>query len=135
MRINPWQNFKLGAWCERPNVKQFILQNYTPYLGDESFLAPISEKTAKVLGKYQEYCAEEQKRGGVFLVDEHTVSSLTTFKAGYIDQENEIIVGLQTDVPLKRAINPFGGMRITFIPRWTKFFDSFRVVVKNGESL
>jgi formate C-acetyltransferase len=112
MRINPWQNFKLGVWCESPNVKQFILQNYTPYFGDETFLTAISQRTKKVFDKYQEYCIEEQKRDGVFLIDEHTISSLTSFPAGYIDKANEVIVGLQTDVPLKRAINPFGGMRM-----------------------
>ena len=112
MRMNPWQHFKLGTWCDKPDVKQFILQNYTPYSGDESFLEPASERTKKVLTEYQEYCRLERERGGVYMVDENRISSLTTFPAGFIDRENESIVGLQTDVPLKRAINPFGGMRM-----------------------
>ena len=107
-----WNGFTQGSWTDEPNVKQFINLNYTPYFGDESFLQPISEKTSKVFDKYQEYCHEEHKRGGVYDVATDRISSLTTFPAGYIDKENEVIVGLQTDVPLKRAINPFGGMRM-----------------------
>ena len=107
-----WNNFILGTWTDTPDVKQFINLNYTPYYGDEKFLQTISDKTAKVFSKYQEYCKEEQVRGGVYDIATDRISSLTTFPAGYIDKENEVIVGLQTDVPLKRALNPFGGMRM-----------------------
>lgn len=107
-----WHGFTLGTWVDKPDVKQFINLNYTPYYGDESFLQPISEKTLKVFTKYQEYCLEEQARGGVYDIATDRISSLVTFPAGYVDKENEVIVGLQTDVPLKRALNPFGGMRM-----------------------
>lgn len=112
MTSTQWNGFTLGSWTTEPNVKQFINLNYTPYFGDESFLQPISEKTSKVFNKYQEYCQEEQNRGGVYDIATDRISSLITFPAGYIDKENEVIVGLQTDVPLKRALNPFGGMRM-----------------------
>ena len=112
MRVNPWQGFRLGSWCDTPNVKSFILQNYTPYNGDGAFLQPISDRTKKVFEKYNEYCKIERDRNGVFLIDEHRIAAIDSFAAGYIDAENEVIVGLQTDVPLKRAINPFGGMRM-----------------------
>lgn len=109
---NPWRYFNTGSWTSYPNVKQFIELNYTPYNGDESFLQPISARTQKVLDRYKEYCKLEQERGGVYKVDEDRISSLLTFPAGYIDRDNEVVVGLQTDEPLKRAINPFGGMRM-----------------------
>ena len=112
MSNSQWNGFTLGTWVDKPDVKQFINLNYTPYYGDESFLQPISEKTSKVFNKYQECCSEEQRRGGVYDIATDRISSLVTFPAGYIDKENEVIVGLQTDVPLKRAINPFGGMRM-----------------------
>lgn len=112
MKNNQWYNFVLGDWTEKLDVRQFINLNYTPYLGDESFLQPISQRTSKVFNKYTEYCKEEHKRGGVYTIDTERISSLLSFPAGYIDKENEVIVGLQTDEPLKRAINPFGGMRM-----------------------
>jgi formate C-acetyltransferase len=112
MKTNQWHNFVLGDWTEKLDVRQFINLNYTPYLGDESFLQPISHRTLKVFEKYTEYCKEERKRGGVDNIDTERISSLLSFPAGYIDKENEHIVGLQTAVPLKRAINPFASMRM-----------------------
>ncbi len=111
--MKQWEGFSAGAWQQEINVRNFIQKNYTPYEGDESFLAPATERTQKVLKKFEALLAEEQKKGGVLDIDVETVSSLTTYKPGYLDQENELIVGLQTDAPLKRGVNPFGGINMT----------------------
>ena len=111
--MKQWEGFSAGAWQQEINVRNFIQKNYTPYEGDESFLAPATERTQKVLKKFEALLAEEQKKCGVLDIDVETVSSLTTYKPGYLDQENELIVGLQTDAPLKRGVNPFGGINMT----------------------
>ena len=108
-----WNGFRSGKWQAEINVRDFIQQNYTPYEGDESFLAAPTDRTAKMLEKFEALLAEEQAKGGVLDIDVETVSSLTTYAPGYIDKENEIIVGLQTDAPLKRGVNPFGGINMT----------------------
>ena len=108
-----WNGFRSGKWQAEINVRDFIQQNYTPYEGDESFLAAPTDRTAKMLEKFEALLAEEQAKGGVLDIDVETVSSLTTYAPGYIDKENEIIVGLQTDAPLKRGVNPFGGINKT----------------------
>ena len=92
------------------NVRNFIQKNYTPYLGDGSFLAPISTKTEAVWKKAHALIVEEVKKG-IIDVETHAVSGIDNFAPGYIDRENEVIVGLQTDAPLKRIVNPFGGIR------------------------
>lgn len=94
------------------NVRDFIVANYTPYDGDESFLAPPTEKTKKLWAELQERMKEERARGGVYDIDEKTVSTIVSHKPGYINKELEEIVGLQTDEPLKRTIMPFGGIRL-----------------------
>ena len=94
------------------DVRSFIQENYTEYTGDASFLAPISKKTQKLWDKCKELLKEEQENGGVLDVETSTFSGITNFKPGYIDQKNEVIVGLQTDAPLKRIMNPYGGMRM-----------------------
>ena len=94
------------------NVKQFIYDNYTEYLGDDSFLAPISEKTKKVWNKCQALLKQEKENGGVLDIDISTLSGINNFNPGYIDKNNEVIVGLQTDAPLKRILNPYGGIRM-----------------------
>ena len=94
------------------NVKQFIYDNYTEYLGNDSFLAPISEKTKKVWNKCQELLKQEKENGGVLDIDTSTLSGINNFNPGYIDKNNEVIVGLQTDAPLKRILNPYGGIRM-----------------------
>lgn len=96
------------------NVRDFIVENYTPYDGDESFLAPPTEKTKKLWEQLSEKMREEHARGGVYDIDENTVSTITSHKPGYINKELEEIVGLQTDEPLKRAIMPFGGIRLVY---------------------
>lgn len=94
------------------NVKEFIYDNYTEYLGDESFLAPISKKTQIIWDKCKELLKQEQENGGVLDIDTSTFSGINNFAPGYIDKENEVIVGLQTDSPLKRILNPYGGIRM-----------------------
>ncbi|HNX63996.1 MAG TPA: formate C-acetyltransferase [Oscillospiraceae bacterium] len=105
-------NFINGEWNEKINVRDFIVKNYTPYEGDESFLSAPSEKTKALWEKVLGFMEKERKAGGVLDIDEKTISSITSHKAGYIDKELEGIVGLQTDSPLKRAIMPFGGIRM-----------------------
>ena len=106
-----WRDFKPGNWCTSIDVRDFIALNVTPYLGDEKFLAPPSERTKAVWAKLQPYFQEERKKG-VLAVDAKTPSSLLAHKAGYIDQDNEVVIGLQTDQPFKRAIFPAGGLRM-----------------------
>ena len=110
--MNAWRDFKGGKWQDRIDVRDFIQKNYTPYTGDESFLQPPTARTEKMLEKYEALCRAEQQNGGVLNIDTETVITATSFGPGYLDKENEIIVGLQTDEPLKRACNPVGGMRM-----------------------
>jgi len=110
--MNEWYNFVSGKWQEEIDVRDFILKNYSPYSGDEEFLQPATTRTKAMNEKYQELKELEQKWGGVLDIDTTTVSSLLNYKPGYLDKENEIIVGLQTNRPLKRGVNPFGGMRM-----------------------
>ncbi|HVT26979.1 MAG TPA: pyruvate formate lyase family protein, partial [Lacipirellulaceae bacterium] len=106
-----WSDFHPGDWLNSINVRDFIIRNATPYAGDEAFLAGPSQRTKAVWAKLQPYFAEERKKG-VLAVDAQTPSTLLAHKAGYIDRDNEVIVGLQTDQPFKRAIFPFGGLRM-----------------------
>src|SRR5436305_4766742 len=106
-----WRSFRQGAWCDSIDVRDFIVRNATPYQGDESFLAGPSQRTKAVWAKLQPYFREEQKKG-VLDVDAKAPSNLLAHKPGYIDRENEVIVGLQTDEPFKRAIFPYGGLRM-----------------------
>ena len=94
------------------DVNKFILENYTEYLGDDSFLQPITERNKNLWDKYKELLKEERIAGGVLDIETNTFSGITAFKPGYIDKENELIVGFQTDAPLKRIINPYGGIRM-----------------------
>ncbi|MBP3371916.1 MAG: formate acetyltransferase, partial [Clostridia bacterium] len=107
-----WTDFKPGVWQDEFNVRDFIQTNYTAYDGDASFLAGPTERTSKLMQRIQGLFAIERQFGGVLDIDTATVSSLTAYSPGYIDKENEIIVGMQTNRPLKRGVNPFGGMRM-----------------------
>lgn len=111
--MEEWNGFLGTKWKEQIDVSDFIIDNYTFYDGDESFLAKPTERTKKVLAKVTELLSEEAKKGGVLDIDTETVSSLLAFEPGYVDKDNDIIVGLQTDQPLKRAIIPFGGIRMS----------------------
>ena len=106
-----WRDFKGETWKEEINVSEFIDNNYTEYVGDDCFLADISEKTAKVWRRCEKLL-EEERKVGLLDVDLEHISGIDSFPAGYIDIENEVIVGLQTDAPLKRIVNPFGGIRM-----------------------
>ena len=112
MDFKQWDNFnKQGEWTKEIDVRGFIQANYTPYDGDESFLANVTEKSTKLWNKIQDlYKAEREK--GVLDVDTKTPSGINRYEAGYVDKDLETIVGLQTDSPLKRAIMPNGGIRI-----------------------
>ena len=106
-----WRGFQLGPWSTSIDVRDFIVRNATPYSGDEKFLAGPSKRTKAVWNKLQPYFHDEQKKG-VLAVDAQTPSTMLAHKAGYIDKANEVIVGLQTDQAFKRAIFPFGGLRM-----------------------
>ena len=112
MEHNNWLGFKEGVWQDEINVRDFIQQNYTEYKGDDSFLETATERTNNLMKKVQALFALERQFGGVLDIDTATVSSLTSFSPGYIDKENELIVGMQTNRPLKRGVSPFGGIRM-----------------------
>ena len=106
------EKFKDGRWCRRIDVADFVFNNITPYEGDASFLTGATERTKKLWDKCLEAIEEERQNGGVRSIDATTISTITSHAAGYIDRENELIVGLQTDELLKRAIKPFGGWKV-----------------------
>ena len=112
MRHENWNGFAAGAWRDEINVRDFIQSNYKAYEGDPSFLTGATERTQTLMAKVQELFKKEREAGGVLDIDTDTVSSLVNFAPGYIDKEEELIVGMQTDAPLKRSINPFGGIRM-----------------------
>jgi formate C-acetyltransferase len=109
--IDCWRGFEPGDWVTSINVRDFIVRNVTSYSGDEKFLAGASQRTKAVWAKLQPYFTEERKKG-VLAVDAANPSTLLAHKAGYIDRDNEVVVGLQTDQPFKRAIFPYGGLRM-----------------------
>ena len=104
--------FRKGQWTNECNVRDFIVENYCPYDGDDSFLTPPTDRTVRLWDKVKVLMEEERKNGGVRSIDPHTISTISAHNAGYIKKELETIVGLQTDEPLKRAIMPFGGIRM-----------------------
>ena len=110
--MEQWNGFVPGAWQNSINVRDFIQKNYKPYTGDDKFLAGPTPRTDRLMKKLNELMAAEREKGGVLDVDTETVTSLLTFAPGYLDREDELIVGLQTDAPLKRGVNPFGGIRM-----------------------
>ena len=112
MFFNEWNGFNIGAWCDEVNVRDFIQKNYTPYENDESFLAPPTDRTGRLMSRLNEKLKEESDKGGVINVDTRTVTSLTNYPAAYLDKDDEIIVGLQTGAPLERGVNPFCGIRM-----------------------
>ena len=109
--MDAWNKFKGEIWKNEINVEDFILNNYKEYLGDESFLETITDKTKKVLDKVTALTKEELKKG-VLDVETKIISGIDNFDPGYIDKDNEVIVGLQTDKPLKRIVNLYGGIRM-----------------------
>ena len=111
MNYDSWAGFKGEQWRKEINVRNFIQHNYTPYTGDDSFLKPSSEKTRKVWNKLTEMFKVEREKG-VYDTETKLPQSITTYGPGYIDKDNEVVVGLQTDAPLKRGIFPKGGIRM-----------------------
>ena len=116
MQVKEWKaeatEFKKGSWQDFVDVRDFIVRNYTPYDGDESFLAPPTQRTRALWDKVSEMLREERERGGVYDIDTHTISAIDAYAPGYIDRDSEQIVGLQTSAPLTRALMPFGGIRM-----------------------
>lgn len=112
MDFTAWNGFRKGEWSEKIAVRDFIQRNYTPYTGEADFLADATPRTKALMEKCNALFKAEREKGGVLDVDTEHVTSLVTYGAGYIDKENELIVGLQTDAPLRRGVNPFGGMRM-----------------------
>ena len=107
-----WSGFTAGVWQDEINVRDFIQKNYKEYTGNSTFLAGATERTATLMKKLQAMFDLERQFGGVLDIDTDTVSSLTSYSPGYLDKEKELIVGLQTNRPLKRGVNPFGGIRM-----------------------
>ena len=110
--ISAWEGFKSGIWMNNIDVVDFIKNNYTPYLGDDSFLAEPTQRTLRIWNKVSELMKKEREQGGLLDADTRTPSMIDAYAPGYIDKNDEIIVGLQTDAPLKRAIMPWGGWRM-----------------------
>jgi formate C-acetyltransferase len=113
MNFQAWENFNGTNWQNEIDVRSFIQSNYTPYGGNEEFLTEKTQRTKTLMTKVNHLLELEREYGGVLDIDTQTVSSLTSFNPGYLDKEKEIIVGLQTNRPLKRGVNPFGGLNMT----------------------
>ena len=107
-----WRNFKTDHWTENIDVRNFIKTNYNPYHSGSSFLCGPTERTESLNAAFNQLLQKESENKGVLSIDTGKVSSLLSYRAGYIDKEKEIILGLQTDEPLKRGVNPFGGIRM-----------------------
>ena len=112
MKFEQWNGFAEGTWTDSIDVRGFIQENYTPYTGDDSFLADATEKTKKLWDVVLDLYKKEKDNGGVLDIDTKTISGIAAYKPGYIQKDLEEIVGIQTDAPLKRAIMPYGGIRI-----------------------
>lgn len=112
MQHTQWEGFRSGVWEEAVDVRDFIQQNYTPYTGDGAFLAKATPRTAAVMEELNVLFAREREKGGVLEVDADTTMTIVSHAPGYIDRERELIVGLQTERPLCRGVNPFGGIRM-----------------------
>lgn len=111
MNTMAWQGFQTGKWTKEIDVRNFIQKNYTLYEGDDAFLEGVTDRTQKVWDKCHELILEEMKKG-ILDVETNIVSGIDNFAPGYIDRKNEVIVGLQTDAPLKRIVNLYGGMKM-----------------------
>lgn len=139
--MKQWKNFKEGAWTKEVNVQDFIQQNYTKYDGDDSFLQATTKKTRTVWETCQKLLKKELKKH-VLNVDTKHMSGINAFNKGYICKEDNVIVGLQTDAPLKRIVNPYGGIRMVYQeldaygykldPTVDKYFNNFRKTHNQG---
>lgn len=111
MRFQQWEGFEKGNWCDEVDVRDFIQKNYVPYSGDEAFLNGPTENTKVIWDEALELLKKELK-DGVVDIDTETISGINAYKPGYLDKEREAVVGFQTDEPLKRVVNPYGGIRM-----------------------
>ena len=131
-----WNGFIGGEWEREVNVRDFIQKNYHPYDGDESFLAPPTQNTKDLWDQVMELSRKEREAGGVLDMDTKVISTITSHAPGYLDKEKEKIVGVQTDKPFKRALQPYGGIRMaqkacadngyTLDPEVEEFFSTHR---------
>ena len=136
-----WKNFQEGSWCKEVNVRNFIKENYKDYDGNDTFLETTTKKTENVWSKCSDLLKEELKKH-VLDIDTDHMSGINAYEAGYIDKENEVIVGLQTDAPLKRIVNPYGGIRMVYQeldaygyklnPTVDQYFNEFRKTHNQG---
>lgn len=111
--MKEWEGFALGAWSDLEiNVRDFISANYTPYDGDDSFLEGVTDNTTSLWAQVMDLTAQERDKGGVLDMDTKIISTITSHEAGYLNKDKETIVGFQTDKPFKRALQPFGGIRV-----------------------
>ncbi len=132
-----WEGFVPGKWQQSIDVRDFIQRNYTPYLGNHGFLKGPTPRTKKLWKKCLDLIMEEIQKGGIRNIDTETITGITSFKPGFIDRDLEVILGLQTDEPLKRATNPFGGIRMveqacssygyTLSPEVKNIFSNYRL--------
>ena len=139
--MKQWKNFNEGKWTTEVNVQDFIQQNYTPYNGDDSFLETTTKKTKTVWDTCQKLLKKELKKH-VLNIDTKHMSGINAFNKGYICKEDDVIVGLQTDAPLKRIVNPYGGIRMVYQeldaygykldPTVDKYFNEFRKTHNQG---
>ena len=137
-----WEGFKTNKWQNEINVRDFINLNYTPYEGDDSFLAGATDRTKKMWETVSDLMRQERENNGLLDADTSVVSSITSHDAGYINKDEEVIVGLQTDKPLKRALMPYGGYRmvegscqaynLTIDPKLTEVFTTYRKTHNDG---
>ena len=131
-----WEGFRPATWTKEINVRSFIKHNYTPYDGDESFLEGPTQNTLDLWDQVMDLTRQERERGGVLDMDTKVISTITSHAPGYLNQEKETIVGLQTEKPLKRALMPYGGIRMaekacadngyTIDPEVKEFFTKYR---------
>ena len=139
--MEAWKDFKEGKWMREINVSDFIKSNYTKYDGDETFLKGTTKKTDSVWGKCSELLKEELKKH-VLDIDVDHMSGINAFEPGYINEDDDVIVGLQTDAPLKRMVNPYGGIRMVYQeldaygyklnPEVDKYFNEYRKTHNQG---
>jgi formate C-acetyltransferase len=140
--MEQWQGFIKGTWAKEINVRDFILKNFTPYEGDDSFLTGSTDATNKLWNQVMELTKQERENGGILDMDTETVSTITSHGPGYLDEELEKIVGIQTDKPFNRSLQPFGGIRMAkaaceaygyqLSPEIEKIFTDFRKTHNQG---
>lgn len=140
--MEQWQGFNKGVWSKEVNVRDFILKNYSPYEGDDTFLSSATEATNKLWEQVMDLTKQERENGGVLDMDTETVSTITSHGPGYLDEELEKVVGVQTDKPFNRSMQPFGGIRMAkaaceaygyeLNPEIEKIFTDFRKTHNQG---